>query len=253
MKIKTVLAINNLNGLNALKEVKKMERFKIEYIILHPQKKGKCLNEILEETNLESEKTLYWEKGNRKGITETLKREKLDLLLSVNFGYIFKPNFLEVFKETMNLHTSYLPYNRGAHPNVWPIIDGTPAGVTLHTMDAEIDKGKIVYQEKVEVEETDTGKTLYEKLENKAMKVLKKGLDGYYTGKINPFIPEEGGTYHSHADFLDLFEIHLDEMMKTKDLLKRLRALSFSPYKNAYYKVHGIKYNLDIIIDQTII
>ena len=39
-----------------------------------------------------------------------------------------------------------LPYNRGKNPNVWPIIDGTPAGVTLHYIDSGIDTGEIIHQ-----------------------------------------------------------------------------------------------------------
>jgi methionyl-tRNA formyltransferase len=136
----------------------------------------------------------------------------------------------------MNLHTSFLPFNRGSHPNVWPIIDGTPAGVTLHTMDSEIDKGEIIYQEKVVVEDTDTGKTLYEKLERKSMHVLKVGLEGFYKGDIRPYIPTKEGTYHSHKDFLNLFEIDLEERVKLTDFINKMRALSFPPFKNAFYK-----------------
>jgi len=231
MRIKTILAINNRNGLNALKILKAIDIFDIKYILLHPRNNIKYGDEILSEVP-EKSTILNWEKSNRDDILKKVQTEELDFLLSVNFAYIFKKNFLECFKETFNLHTGYLPYNRGMHPNVWPIIDGTPAGVTLHTMDAEIDKGKIIYQEKVEVEEIDTGKTLYEKLENKSMDVLKIGLDGYYTEKIKPFIPEEEGTYHSHQDFVDLFEINLK---KENHFIRKLMALSFSPYTNSYF------------------
>ena len=243
-----MLAINNRNGLNALKTVNKIEIFEIKYILLHPKNKIKFHDEIISEITDKSI-ILYWEKSNRTEIQKKAQNEGLDLLLSVNFGYIFKHNFLECFKEKINLHTSYLPYNRGAHPNVWPIIDGTPAGVTLHTMDAEIDKGKIIYQEEVKVEETDTGKTLYEKLEERSVEVFRKGLVGYYHNEIVPFIPKEVGTYHSHQDFVDLFEVDLNEKIKTGDFLRRLRALSFPPFKNAYYQTtENEKINIDISI-----
>lgn len=46
----------------------------------------------------------------------------------------------------MNLHISYLPWNKGADPNFWSCIDGTPAGVTLHHIDAGVDTGDIIAQ-----------------------------------------------------------------------------------------------------------
>jgi methionyl-tRNA formyltransferase len=45
-----------------------------------------------------------------------------------------------------NLHISYLPYNRGAHPNFWSFYDNTPSGVTIHLIDEGIDTGPIIYQ-----------------------------------------------------------------------------------------------------------
>lgn len=249
--IKTVLAINNKNGYRALKEVKMLSRFKIEYLILHPKEKASYLDEVFNEADLDKKRIIFWERKKRKEIRELFQTEEFDLLLSVNFGYIFKQSFLNNFVNTINLHTSYLPYNRGAHPNVWPIIDGTPAGVTLHTMDAEIDKGKIIYQEKVTVDECDTGKTLYKKLEEKSMIVLNKGLTGFFNGTITPFIPSEKGTYHSHQDFLDLFEIHPENCERIETTIKKLKALSYSPYKNAFYlNSKGEKVFLDIIIEK---
>ena len=41
---------------------------------------------------------------------------------------------------------SYLPWNRGADPNFWSILEDTPKGVTIHIMDESIDTGDILYQ-----------------------------------------------------------------------------------------------------------
>ena len=51
----------------------------------------------------------------------------------------------------VNLHTGYLPWNRGMYPNVWPLVDWSPAGVTLHWMDEGIDTGDIIAQWRVDV------------------------------------------------------------------------------------------------------
>lgn len=38
----------------------------------------------------------------------------------------------------------YLTFNKGVDPNMWSIFEGTSRGVTLHHMDAELDKGLII-------------------------------------------------------------------------------------------------------------
>jgi folate-dependent phosphoribosylglycinamide formyltransferase PurN len=50
----------------------------------------------------------------------------------------------------VNLHISYLPWNRGAHPNFWSFYDGTPSGVSIHLIDEGVDTGPILYQRQVE-------------------------------------------------------------------------------------------------------
>ncbi|GEM_PF-4178730 len=52
-------------------------------------------------------------------------------------------------KKGINLHISYLPFNRGADPNIWSWIDNTSKGVTIHWMDEGIDTGSILVQEMV--------------------------------------------------------------------------------------------------------
>ena len=54
------------------------------------------------------------------------------------FGYKYKisKNILNKFKKSIiNLHISYLPWNKGADPNFWSFFDNTPKGVTIHKID----------------------------------------------------------------------------------------------------------------------
>ncbi|MEM9666371.1 MAG: formyltransferase family protein, partial [Bacteroidota bacterium] len=67
--------------------------------------------------------------------------------LSIYFGYLFEPALISCFpRGLVNLHPGLLPYNRGAYPNVWSLVDQTPAGVTLHQIDAGIDTGPVLAQ-----------------------------------------------------------------------------------------------------------
>ena len=63
-----------------------------------------------------------------------------DLIISFGYKKIIKKKILEFVKRPIiNLHISFLPYNRGSHPNYWSFINNTPKGVTIHEIDHEID------------------------------------------------------------------------------------------------------------------
>lgn len=71
-----------------------------------------------------------------------------DLTLSYTYRYIIPQDVLDVLgNNVVNLHISYLPWNRGADPNIWSILEGTPRGVTLHYINSDLDKGGILVEE----------------------------------------------------------------------------------------------------------
>ncbi len=247
-----VVAANNENGLNAIRVIKKELSIPIEALIVHPESKSRLRDEIIVESMLPAERVLSWNKNALGYILSTLREITSCMsLLSVNFGYIIPKQLLDLFTFTVNLHTGYLPWNRGSHPNVWPFIDGSPAGVALHLMTPELDAGPIIERSRIEIEECDTANTLYRKLEKESISVLKRSLLPFLEGKIRPFYPSEEGTYHSHKEFLELFEIDMDKTMSAREFIGLMKALSFPPYKNAYYvSTKGEKVFLDIIVSK---
>ena len=73
-----------------------------------------------------------------------------DLIICFGYRHILKNNFLSQCRcPIVNLHTSYLPFNRGAHPNFWSFYDNTPSGVSIHLIDKGIDTGPILFQKKI--------------------------------------------------------------------------------------------------------
>lgn len=226
-------AANNKNGLNVLKELK-AQGVEIEYLILHPKEKSKYLNEIITEANVRPENIIFWKKEENEQIIEKLNKKRSEILFSVNFGYKIPREILEKYQKSLNLHLSYLPYNKGSHPNVWAIIEETPIGVTIHEMSEKIDKGKIIYQEEVKIDSTDTGKSLYEKLEEKAVDIIRREFKNIIE---NRYLPKENknGTIHYVKDFSDICRIDLNKEYKAKHLLNILRALTYPPFNNAYF------------------
>ncbi len=68
----------------------------------------------------------------------------------------------------INIHPSYLPYNRGASPNLWSWYDDTPKGVSIIQIDRSIDGGPLLGRRLVEMCPTDTLATSYERLRKAA-------------------------------------------------------------------------------------
>ena len=156
--------------------------------------------------------------------------KKPDIGVSIYYRHIFKPEIIALFPEgIINLHTGYLPFNRGAYPNVWSIVESTPAGVALHYIDNGIDTGKIIARDVVPMTAFDTGKTLDEKLKQRAFELFKETWPKIRDKKVT------AGSYHNVADVAKIDEIHLDGTYVAKDLINILRARTYPPYDGAYF------------------
>ena len=97
----------------------------------------------------------------------------------ISFGYrkiISKKIINKLNRPIINLHISYLPYNRGAYSNFWSFIKNTPKGVTIHEIDNGIDTGKIIFRKKVyfKLNEKTTFKSTYKVLILEIEKLFKK-------------------------------------------------------------------------------
>lgn len=178
----------------------------------------------------------------------TIKDCPPDLVVSCGYRHIVPEEILEIPEMgCVNLHPAYLPYNRGANPNVWSIIDGTPAGVTLHYMDPSLDTGDIIARQKVETDFADTGKDLYQRLEDAQIDLFKETWPDLRSGNVvRTEQVDTEGTYHRTGEFEDLCEIDRDETVRVKEFLDRLRALTFPPYDNAKIEVKDETYYIDI-------
>ena len=71
-----------------------------------------------------------------------------DITISFGYRYIIPQSLLQQATcKSINLHISYLPFNKGAHPNFWAFYDSTPHGVTIHEIAPVCDAGNIIIQE----------------------------------------------------------------------------------------------------------
>ncbi len=107
-----------------------------------------------------------------------LKQLNADMFVVVAFRMLPEVVWSIPPKGTCNLHASLLPQYRGAAPINWAIINGeTTTGVTTFLINSEIDKGKIILKQEVEILPQDTAGTLHDKLLDQGKILMLKTLN----------------------------------------------------------------------------
>jgi len=126
----------------------------------------------------------------------------VDLLISVHWDRLFSKAELQAPRiGALNLHNSYLPWNRGSHACTWAIVDRTPGGATMHWMDEGIDTGDILYQEPLSIMDDETADQLYKRTVGIEVKVFRVGMELLLAGNYRRTPQPKGGTIHYKRDF----------------------------------------------------
>ena len=215
-----------------------------------------CFEEIVDILRLPKDRIFQADALESESGLASIQALAPDTALSLYWATMLKPTFLAISKRTINLHMSYLPYNRGANPNVWAIVEGTPAGVTLHDIDAGQDTGAIIAQKKVEVTSVDTGKTVYERSVAAAVELFKEAWPGIRSGTVRAKVQSTGGTSHLRKDYRKLDTIDLDVPTTARKVIDHLRAKTFPPFPGARFtdkdgKLVEVRIELHYVEDET--
>ena len=209
-------------------------------VALHPAERRGYGDEMLAAAAVPESRVFDASRLREPGVQQAIARLEPEIGLSVLLGYILVPELLSRFaRGAINLHLAYLPYNRGAHPNVWSIVERTPAGATLHWMDAGVDTGDIIARATTDVTADDTGETLYRKLERDGLALLQRTWPTIETGRAPRERQGGEGTSHRTKDLARIDEIDLDARYRAGDLLDILRARTFPPHKGAFFRADG--------------
>lgn len=170
----------------------------------------------------------YWDKPITIG---KINQGNYELVISYSYRFLIPKEIISLMKgNIVNLHISFLPFNRGANPNEWSILEGTPSGVTIHYIDENLDKGRIIAQQIICFKEENTLAECYELLHKRIQTLFQENFQ-YYT-----YWPEMAkaslgkGTYHSVADFKPYEDIWENRKISIKDF--RLKAKEMGYNKN---------------------
>ena len=145
-----------------------------------------------------------------------------DFILVYSYRFIISEKIIKKFKKKIiNLHISYLPWNRGADPNIWSIIENTPKGVSIHYIDAGIDTGPIIIQKKVDISLDETLQEGYEKLQYNIQNLLVENWSEIKKGRIKSKKQTEKGTNHFSKQAIELKKNLIDGWKTTgKELIQ---------------------------------
>lgn len=131
-------------------------------------------------------------------------------IVSFNYRYLIPKEVLDLMPDrVINLHTSYLPYNRGSSPNFFSFMDDTPKGVTIHRMAEGLDTGDILCRKELFFDEDkETFASTYEKLLAAMKELFYQNWDAIKAGKITAQKQEGCGTYHTMKELAEIREKH---------------------------------------------
>tara|TARA_A100000164_G_C21896165_1_gene768026 strand:- start:722 stop:1513 length:792 start_codon:yes stop_codon:yes gene_type:complete len=177
------------------------------------------------ETNLI--KIIETEGWTVKNYKNKIKSDKLflkyDCIISFGYREIIPYEILnKIKKPIINLHISFLPYNKGANPNVWSFLEDTPSGVSIHEINNNIDGGPIIYKKFINFKNLNISF-------NDSYIVLKKEIEKLFIENLNNILNYKykkekqinKGTIHYKSDLAllkekKIFKSYKEPIIKVK-------------------------------------
>lgn len=213
-------------------------RVRVIALGLNPTMPASAVQEIIAVAGVRSDAVLYGRGFSSEAALRYFAGEAPTFGVCCGFSSIIGSRLLSVpARGWINLHRSYLPYNRGLDPLQWALIDDTPAGVTVHTMTEAVDAGPVLGQRMIPSRADDGIAALHTRADDELyglfQEIWPRLLRGDVTGKAQD---EDLATYHSHRDCEQVRRLDLNETMSTRRLLNILRAYSGEDLP-AYFEV----------------
>jgi len=191
--------------------------------------------------------------------TREAERELLDHDVDYLFS-VYYPNILDEALlahptvAPLNLHQAELPRYRGSNVFSHAIMnarddDHWRYGTTLHVMAPEVDAGDIVARQFVPIEESDTARTLYDRVTEASVDLFREQLTTLRDGAVHrvatPQSAYNGDRYFYTKASLDgekeipAERLAADDEATQLAVYDKIRALDFPPFEPAYTELAG--------------
>lgn len=158
--------------------------------------------------------------------------EPYDLFVLASYGKILPPALLDIPKlGSFNVHPSLLPKYRGATPIQTALREGEKeTGVTIMLMDAGMDTGEIVLQERTPIAEDERYGELHDRLAAFGAQALSHALDLARSGYV-PHRPQSGEESVTRP--LRKEDLRIDWRWPAQRIVNAVRAYSPAPAARA--------------------
>lgn len=125
------------------------------------------------------------------------------LIVSYNYSQLIPENIIQLCEEKIiNLHISFLPWNRGSDPNFWSFIENTPKGVTIHKVSSKLDRGDILLQKEIFFDDNlESFQSSYEILNREIVQLFKEHFREIKFRRLCAYSQKGLGSYHKREDF----------------------------------------------------
>ena len=163
-----------------------------------------------------------------------LKEKGADLFIVAAFGQILKQDVLNIPKlYPINIHASLLPKYRGASPIQRTILNGDKTtGITIIIMNEFLDKGDMIAQSQVKIEEDDDALSLADKLSQCAAKLILKTVEKIETANIKPIAQDDKESIY--APKLTKADGLIDWNRHASEIVNQIRACRGWPFAYTY-------------------
>jgi methionyl-tRNA formyltransferase len=170
-------------------------------------------------------------------VVDKLASFQPELIVVTAFGCILPRAVLSLPKfACLNVHPSLLPRHRGPSPVASAILRGDElTGVTIMLMDAGLDTGPILAQEKVGISCTDTTGSLGAKLGDVGARLLLQTLPGWLGGDLRPQAQDESEA--TYSKLITSEDAEIDWGLSAVELWRMVRA--YTPWPGCYTWCHG--------------
>jgi methionyl-tRNA formyltransferase len=168
---------------------------------------------------------------------DLLRQLAPDCIVIIAYGQIIPARLLDIPKlGWINLHASLLPKYRGAAPINWAIANGeTQTGLTTMRIDAGMDTGGMLLQEKIDIAPEQTAPELAQSMAEAGAPLMLDTLLGLAEGKLVP--RPQNNDEASYAPLLKKEDGRIDWNRPAQEIYNRMRA--FAPWPGAYTTFRG--------------
>lgn len=181
------------------------------------------------------------EDPNTSSSIEIFKKKNPDIFIVVSYGKILSRDVLVIPKYlAMNIHASLLPRYRGASPINRALMDGArTTGISFIRMNEFMDRGDIVAEKSVAIDENDNAVSLEEKLSQEAAASVGDILTQIENGRTR--FTEQDNTQASYAPLLKREDGLIRWDSDPKEIRDRFRGCYGWPGTFAYFKGDRVK------------